>query len=256
LRHSAALEGETIMGKSNHADHQTLGNVILDRLAGVAVPAALKPFVSGFKATHASLVAASAAAELARGNRDAALSAVGAADDALDAAVGVLADKIVGAQLGSRKNAFKPFSKHSPSQVTGLAYAAEAKEVLAIVSKVKKAKPTADVTKAAATCAKLSAGVTTALSKLSAPQLAYNKALAARDALLPGWTKALDQLKKNAAAVWFEDPATYKAVFAPPEKVQAPVHARPKKVKAAPATSATPATSAEPPAPAAPAKPA
>jgi hypothetical protein len=238
------------MGKTNHADHLTLGNVVLDRLAGMTVPAALKPHVVEFKQEHGSLVAASNAAESARSDRDAALVAVSAADASLDAAVNALADTLVGAQLGDRKNAFKSFSKHAPFAVTKLPYAVEAKEVLSITAKVKKAaKGNAGVLKAAATCEKLSAGVTTALSKLTKPQLAYAKALASRDGLLPAWTKSLDQLKKNAAAVWFTDPATYKAVFAPPEKVQAPVHARKKKAakKAkGPGTPPTPTTPSKP----------
>jgi hypothetical protein len=144
--------------------------------------------------------------------------------------------------MGTRQNPFKAFSRLGPSAVTRLPYADEVKEVLAIVARVTKSKPrpSADVAKAAASCQKLAAAVTAALSSLSEPQLAYSRSLAARDALLPAWTKALDQLKKNAAAVWFDDPATYKAVFAPPEKVQAPVHARGKKKAKAPAAAPAP----------------
>ena len=113
-----------------------------------------------------------------------ALAAVGTADDALDAAVNVLADKMAGAQMGSRKNPFASFSKHAPSDVTSLAYADEVKEVLALTAKVKKGKPAADVAKAVSACEKLASEVTSALSKLSKPQLAYSKSLAARDALI------------------------------------------------------------------------
>jgi hypothetical protein len=236
------------MARKSTADQNAQGDVVLVRLAAVPVPPGLKAFVAAFKKQHAALTAASRAADVARTSRDAALSAVGAADDALDAAVGVLADKIVGAGIGSRQKPFKAFSAYSPSVLIGLAYAVEAKEVLALSAKVKKAaKGNADVTKAAATCEKLSAGVTSALGKLSTPQLSYSKALAARDALLPGWTKSLDQLKKNAAAVWFDDPATYKAVFAPPEKVQAPVHARARKAAAPAPAAAAPAAPAKTP---------
>ncbi|HEY3820925.1 MAG TPA: hypothetical protein VGL81_27365 [Polyangiaceae bacterium] len=228
------------MSKSNHADHQTQGDVILQRLAASAVPSALKGVVAAFKTAHAALTSAGAAAESARAARDVALASVGAADDALDAALEVLANTMVGAQMGSRKNPFAGFSKHAPSVLTNLAYATEVKEAQALTAKVKKAKPAADVAKAAGACDKLAAAVTSALSKLSKPQLAYSKSLAARDALLPGWTKALNQLKRNAAAVWFDDAATYKAVFAPPERVQAPVRERAKK-KAAPPVLPAPA---------------
>jgi hypothetical protein len=235
------------MARKSTADQTTLGDVVLDRLSSTTVPAALKPYVVGFKKSHTSLVAATTAAEAARTTRDAAIAAVTAADAALDAAVGVLANTIVGAGLGSRQKPFKGFSSYSPSKLTGLAYAVEAKEVLSITAKVKKVgSGNASVLKAAATCEKLSAGVSAALSKLSKPQLAYMKALGVRDALLPVWAKSLEQLKRNAAAVWFTDPATYKAVFAPPEKVQAPVHARKKKAPKKPPTPAAPPTPTKP----------
>jgi hypothetical protein len=235
------------MARKSTADQQAQGDVVLERLAGVTVPASLKAFVAGFRKAHASLASASGAADAARTARDASLHAVGAADATLDAAVDVLADKLVGAQLGNRQKPFKAFSKYRPSDVTSMPYATEVKEVLSLVAAIKKAKPHADVAKASAACQKLAGGVTTALSGLSKPQLAYSKSLAARDALLPGWTKALDQLKKNAAAVWFDDTATYKAVFAPPEKVQAPVKARKKKAAAVAPVTPTPAAPAKPP---------
>jgi hypothetical protein len=228
------------MSKTHHADHQTQGDVILERLATIPVPGSLKGVVAGFRTAHAALVASNRAAESTRADRDAALAAVGAADDALDLSVVVLANKMVGAGMGNRKNPFAGFSKHAPSAMTKLAYAEEVKEMAALTAKVKKGKPAADVAKAAAACDKLANAVTAALAKMSKPQLAYTKSLATRDGLLPAWLKSLSQLKKNAAAVWFEDPATYKAVFAAPERVQAPVKARAKK-KAAPAAPLLPA---------------
>jgi hypothetical protein len=137
---------------------------------------------------------------------------------------------LAGAGLGSRQNPFAGFSKLTPSAVTGMAYADEVKEVLALVAKVQKAKPAADVAKAAANCIKLAAAVTKALAGLTKPQLAYNHALAARDALLLTWTKSLTVLKKTAAVAWIDDDATYKSVFAAPAKVQAPVKKRAKKM--------------------------
>jgi hypothetical protein len=70
----------------------------------------------------------------------------------------------------------------------------------------------------------------------SKPQAAYTRALEAREALLPAWSKALRFLKKHTAAAWDEDVATYKSIFAPPEAVQAPKKKRPAKMAAAPAT--------------------
>jgi hypothetical protein len=226
------------MGKTNHKEHQTDGDVLLSRLASTTLPAALKKPAADFKTAHLALAAARDAARTARTVRDEALAAVGVADDALDAAVNVLADKMAGAQMGTRKSPFASVSKYSPSDVTGLAYADEVKEVLALTAKVKKAKPPADVAKAAAACEKQANAVASALAKMSKPQLAYAKSLAARDALLPTWAKSLSRLKKNAAAAWFDDQASYDAVFAAPERVLAPVHPRAKKAKPAATTAA------------------
>jgi hypothetical protein len=55
------------------------------------------------------------------------------------------------------------------------------------------------------------------------------------DALLSAWSKALRTLKKHASVEWDEAPSTYKAIFAPPEAVQAPKKKRPAKKTAAPA---------------------
>ena len=228
------------------ADQLAHGDVILERFAGA--PAALagaKKGLAEFKAAHAALAKSSAAAAQAKASRDGALASIGAADDALDAAVLVLADKLAGAAMGSRKNPFAAFSAHPPGVVTNLAYANEVKEVLAICARIKKAKPAADVAKAAAVCEKLAGAVTKALSSLSKPQLAYASALAARDGLLPGWTKALMTLKRRAAAELDDDKAL-RALFAPPERVQDPKRKKKKTAKKAAATAAPAAAGTAP----------
>jgi hypothetical protein len=228
------------MGKTNHSDHQTDGNILLERLASSALPASLKKFAAEFKKEHVALANASNAARTARGQRDDSLAAVSAADDELDAALGRLADKMAGAQMGSRQKPFGTYSKYSLTDLTKLAYANEAKEVLALVAKVKKAKPTGDVAKALATCEKKANAVNAALAKLTKPQAAYSKALAARDALLPTWTKSLNRLKKNAAAALFDDEGAYEALFAPPQAVQTPVHHKKHSTQPSPAAPTAP----------------
>jgi hypothetical protein len=227
---------------ATNTDHLTLGDVILERLGATTIPAAVKKHVLDFKKSHAALAGANAAAETARGARDAALAAVGDADDALDAAIGVLRDKMIGAGMGNRTNPFSGFSSLTPTELTTIGYAREVKELRALAAKVKKAKPAADVAKQLAACEKLATGVETALAKLTKPQLALAKAMAARDALLPEWTKALGKLKRNAEAAWFEDRATYKAIFAAPSPVQETKKAKraPKKANGAPASPSAP----------------
>jgi hypothetical protein len=231
------------MTTQHAADQLAHGDVIVERFG--SAPAALKKPLAEFKTTHAALAKSSAATATARATRDDALAAIGAADEALDAAVLALADKLAGAGMGPRKNAFARLSSHAPAALVKMAYASEVKEVLAICAKIAKAKPAADVSKAAATCQKLAAAVTKALSSLSKPQLAYSSALTARDALLPGWTKSLTTLKRTAY-VALDDDAAVKALFAPPERVQDPKKKRPAKKPAAAA--AAPAKPAAPPA--------
>jgi hypothetical protein len=217
-------------------DQLAHGDVVVQRFA--AVPSALKQPLAEFKTAHAALAKANTAAGAARGARDDALEAIGAADDALDAAVRVLADKLVGAGMGARKNAFAGLSSYAPGAITELAYATEIKEVLALCARITKAKPAADVAKAVASCVKLAGAVTRALAALSKPQLAYTRALAARDGLLPGWTKALQTLRRMTQVVLDDDAAT-KALFAPPERVQDPKKKRPAKKAAANGATAT-----------------
>ncbi|KYF79626.1 hypothetical protein WME98_23750 [Sorangium sp. So ce296] len=229
------------MGKTNIGENRSYGAAILDRFGDIAVPAGVKPHLAAFKQAHAEYEAAAALADAARDRRDAALDAVGAADDAFDESVGTLADKTVGAGLGKRQNPFAGYSKHSPSQLTSLAYAAEPKAARDLVAALLKKKPPSDVARAAAKLVKDTAALETALSRLTKPQAALTKALAARDALLPAWTKALRRLKKHAAAAWDEDEGTYRALFAPLGAVQAPTKRRVRAKPSAEASIAAPA---------------
>ena len=148
----------------------------------------------------------------------------------------MLADKIVGAGLGTRKNPFESYSKYAPSKLTELPYAEEPKAIRALGVTLTKKKPPADVAKALAKSLKDATALEAALNKLIMPQAGYSKALGNRDALLPAWSKALGKLKKHAAAAWDEDVATYKAIFAPPGALQAPKKKRAKKTTAQPIT--------------------
>lgn len=213
-------------------EYRAHGAIILERLSGTTIPVALKPHVVAFTKAHDGYEAAAVVADGARGKRDIALGAVGEADDAFDTGVNVLADKVVGAGLGARKNPFAAYSKHTPSKLTDLPYAEEPKAIRALGVELGKKKPPAEVAKALARTLKDAEGLEAALSKLIKPQAAYSKALGDRDALLPAWTKALGKLKKHAGAAWDEDVATYKAIFAPPGAIQAPKKARAKKTPA------------------------
>ena len=149
--------------------------------------------------------------------------------EGLDPSVDALADALVGASMGKRKNPFQAFSAHAPGAMKELAYADEVKVVGELTGKVRAAKPTAAVTKALDACDASAAAVTTKLKAYTLAQTRYGAALAARDKLLPAWSRALARLKKKAAGAWVDEDETYRAVFAPPDAVRAPVARRPKK---------------------------
>ena len=203
--------------------------MILGRLAKRTVPSALKSYVTTFKTEYGGFQKANQVVEAAREKRDEALDKVGDADDGLDVDVETLAQEMVGAKMGKRSNPFIGFSRHSPSTLVRLPYATEATEVLSLVTAVTKQKPAPAVTKALAKCKSGAASVKAALDALTDPQTRYSTALTARDTLLPGCTKALRKLKTQAKAAWDDEPGVYDAIFAPPDRVQAPKRSPKKK---------------------------
>ena len=211
------------MAKENITALRTRGSVYIDRLADETVPAQLKPWQQAFAAIHKDYVARAAAVDGAVERRDEALALVGAADDVIDASIVQLADELVGARLGDRKNPFKKFSKYAPSEIVSLAYAKEVDAALELVRKLEKAKPPGNVKTRLQAIKKQAGAVEAALKDLARAQTAYDKALSKRDALLPGWLKAEKNLKTQARAAWMEQADVYDAVFAPVADIQAPV---------------------------------
>ena len=222
------------MTTSSITEYRVQGAIVLERLSGTTVPIGLKAYIAAFKKAHGDYEAAAAVTDAAREKRDLALEAVGETDDTFDTGINLLADKMVGAGLGTRKNPFADYSPHAPSKLTELPYAEEPKAIRALGVALTRKKPPADVAKALAKSLKDAAGLEVALNKLIKPQAAYSKALGDRDALLPAWAKALGKLKKHAAAAWDDDVATYKAIFAPPGAIQAPKKKRAKKTAGKP----------------------
>jgi hypothetical protein len=224
---------------STIAKQRVQGAIILERLAGTTVPAALKPPIAAFRKSHGEYEAAAVVADTAREKRDQALDDVGEADHVFDAGVHYLGNKLVGAGLGTRKNPFAGLSNYTPSELTDLPYAEEPKAIRALGEALVRKDPPVEVTKALAASLKAAKAIEAALRALVKPQAAYSRALGARDALLPAWTKALGKLKKHAAAAWDDDPATYKATFAPPGAVHAPTKKKATKAKAPAAVKTT-----------------
>jgi hypothetical protein len=224
---------EEAMATARITRYRALGDTVLERMGNQAVPPMMKGALKSFQAMHRQYLVAADAADAARAVRDTALQAVADDDAALDASLDTLAEKLVGAGLGSRTRPLASFSRYSVSGLAALAYKKEAGEVVAMGAKIAKAKPPKQVAAAAAVCVKNANKVLDGLTALVRLQAAYDKALRARDRLLPDWTKAFAKLKKLAAAAWVDDEATFKSVFARVEGIQAP---KAKRARSKPAT--------------------
>lgn len=215
--------------------YRAQGDAVLERFGGQSTPASAKAHVKAFKKTHETYSAASAKADDARAERDGKLALVAQADGQLDASIEELAQKCVGAGLGTRQKPLAKFSKRIVSDLIDLPYKKEVDEVLAIADRVTQASPPRDVAAAATDCARKAKALQSALNALIKPQAAYDKAQRERDELLLAWTRAYGRLKKIAAAAWVDDDATFQAVFAPVDAILAPTRKRPKKPTKQPA---------------------
>ena len=206
------------------------GKAIVTRFADQkGVSKTLAPHVASFTGDYTQLAAAAVKVEKAQAARDKALGKVGGQDDVLDPSVLDLANTLVGGGIGERKNPFAKFSKYTPSTMVDLPYATEAGAVHDLCAAIKAKTSLPVVLKAVQQCDDNATAVEQALDDLVAPQTAYVQALGERDALLPGFQKSLQRLKKHAGAAWADEPAIYKAVFAPPDRLQQPVKRRKKK---------------------------
>lgn len=214
-----------------------LGDAIVRRLGltvpkdpdAVTVPAALEPYVTAFDETHKSYAAACDAADKGREQRDDALEAVGQHDEALDGKILQLANALVGAGLGDRRNPFAEFSKFSPALLCRQPYANMPELVRDLVKNVLAKKPPADVAKLTAECQTLADALESGLLALTVPQALFTGAMKTRDEQLPQWHKAFKTLKIQAAAAWHEAPGTLAMVFAPPPVVTVPRRRRARK---------------------------
>lgn len=230
------------MANTGFMNKKVYGSAVVERLARSQHASALKKELREFKQRHDGLLLAGEKVDDAEAKRDDALERIGKADDGLDDSLLSLADSLVGAKLGLRRNPFADYSPHPPAAMTALAYAAEVKAAQELAKKVRKARPPADVSASLKGVESAAAEVAAALGELTAPQSSYEEALRARDELLLGWTKAMARLKRAAAVAYDEDRAGYRAAFAPASRVQVPQKKAQKNTKKS--------TAKQPPAPA------
>ena len=209
------------------------GDAVLERLAGMSVPTELKSSVASAKQVHKGMRDKQKEVTRTLVARDKAVATATATDTTLDGLLIRLAAKLVGAELGTRANPFAAFSKYTPSQLSNLAYATEAKEARALATAVKKSKPPAEVVRLADAVTQAANSVDAAIKAIAAPQRAYSSALGQRDALLVEWTAAFDRLERRATGAWADDTATFEAVFARASAMAAPAKKKPKAAKPA-----------------------
>jgi hypothetical protein len=219
--------------KGGLVNHREEGALILERIASAKPPAALGVHTKAFKKAHDAFESAAKKADATKATRDAALTAIADADSLLDDEVLALANDMVTAELGTRTKPFGRFTTLSPSKIVEQAYRVEIATVRDLAKKISASKPAPNVAKRITSMLAAAKRVESALDATAAPELGAQRAMASRDSLLVDWTRALGVLKKNAAAVWASDPATYRAIFAAHEARPKPTKMRAK--KAAPA---------------------
>lgn len=226
------------MKSRSFQNQQVYGDTLLMRLGRSPRAGALKREAQAFKGAQNGYTKACDKVAASQARRDDALLAIAEADDGLDHALLTLADRLVGAGLGLRKNPFADYSSYSPSRLTALGYAEEAKEARALLAALRKKKLSADLGASVKAALLATEKVAAALKGLAAPQADYEAAMQDRDGLLLQWNKALGRLKRAAAVVYDEDRAGYRALFAPSTEVLTPVRRTRKK---APKPAAPPA---------------
>ena len=213
-------------------DQRAQGMAVLERFAGVSVTGDLAVALQSFALAHETLEVAAVGAAEARRARDAALAGIRAADGLLHQEVERLANKLVAAELGPRKNPFARFSKLTPAGLTSIGYLREVSAVRALAEAVAAASPPAEVARALGGCLQRATAIEQSVRALSGPQTTFDLKRAARDRAAKDWERSYGRLRRRAEVAFEDEPATLKALFAPVERVQRPV-ARRKRSKGA-----------------------
>ena len=198
------------------------GEVVLDRLEGSRRSKRVRRAAENFRRAHAGYLRAVEKVTACKADIRSAGRAVHAADAALDDAILELANRLVGAQLGPRRNPFESFSPHPPSRLTELGYAAELQAVRKLADRITQSRPPLGVRRGIRRCLELADAVDRALRETSRPRARYRKALADLETHIALWREAFQRLRVEATAYWIDDRATFAAVFAPPEAIQQP----------------------------------
>ena len=233
-----------------------VGQNYLARLESAHAPAELRPVMRAFAKAQKELHQSVAETEAAKRGVDAVRVEVTRVVTETQLAISTVADALVGASLGTRRQPFAEYGGKTPSQIIHGSHVLCERHALAMVEAVLASSPPEAVRKAAVACKAAAESIGTALAKLTVPELAYRRAVAARVTALDTWKRACERLKKHAAVVWEHDEATFDALFADPAAVQAPVRHRRRTATKTPASGDTPIIVPPAPTPPAPTSPA
>lgn len=201
----------------------TRASVVLERLDGLRLSRRMKAALEGFQRTHQTYIDGAARIAALRAKIEDLLTEVHSLDAALDGSVLRLADVLVASGLGSRGKPFATFTNHSPAVLTRLGYAREVHEVRAFAARLLRSRPPRDVTSAVRNCLSRADDVEKALVCLSQPRARLAHYIALLQPRVDAWRAGFQRLKTEAAAWWIDDPHLFRAVFAPPERVQIPI---------------------------------
>jgi hypothetical protein len=198
-------------------------SVVLERLDGLRLSRKMKAAVENFERIHRAYIDGAARITVLRAKIEDLLAEVHSSDAALDGSVLRLADVLVASGLGSRGNPFASFTNHSPAVLTRLGYAREVHEVRALAAKLLRTHPPRAVASAIRNCSSRADDVEKALACLSQPRARLAHYVALLQPHVTAWRAGFQRLKTEAAAWWIDDRHLFRAVFAPPERVQIPI---------------------------------
>ncbi len=189
------------------------GAAVLNRFATAEVPSVLRGLVETFAGEQQRYEAAVKHVIASRRARDLALAAVSEADAAFDLAVDAAAEAFVSTGLSEAGAPFAGLIHATPDDIKAASYKRGADMVRDLSNALAFRSIPAGAREALDRCVARAKDAESALRALTTPQLAYEQSIAARDALLPSWERALRRLRDATLGHYSADRAAAEAFF-------------------------------------------
>ncbi|MEZ4405419.1 MAG: hypothetical protein R3A52_02845 [Polyangiales bacterium] len=189
------------------------GAAVLHRFATAEVPSVLRGLIETFAGEQQRYETAVKHVIASRRARDLALAAVSEADAAFDLAVDAAAEAFVRSGLSEAGAPFAGLIHASPADIKAASYKRGADMVRDLSNALAFRTIPASAREALEACVARAKEAESALRALTTPQLAYEQSIAARDALLPSWERALRRLRDATRAQYRDDRAAAEAFF-------------------------------------------